>query len=67
MALIRPRVNRYPVGASANDFGGELARVRMPGVSSVPYQRNLVEIDAELNHGLILLTEIMTTGLTGTS
>jgi hypothetical protein len=39
----------------------------MPGISSVPYQRNLVEIDAELDHGLILLTEIMTTGLTGTS
>ena len=67
MALIRSWVNRYPVGASVNHFGRELAGVGMPGVSGVPYQRNLVEIDAEFNHGLILLTEIMTTGLTGTS
>ena len=67
MALIRPRVNRYPVGPSANDFGGELAGVRMPGVSSVPYQRNLVEIDAELNHEASRVTERMTMGCNGTS
>ena len=67
MALIRSRVNRHPVGAGIDDVGCELAGVRMPRISSVPYQRNLVEIDAELDHGLILLTEIMTTGLTGTS
>ena len=67
MALIRSWVNRYPMGAGVNHFGRELARVRMPGVSGVPYQRNLVEIDAELDHGVSRVTERMTMGLTGTS
>ncbi|GIR90195.1 MAG: hypothetical protein CM15mP89_2000 [Gammaproteobacteria bacterium] len=67
MALIRSWVNRYTVGAGANDFGRELAGVRMPGVSSVPYQRNLVEIDAELDHGASRVTDRTTIGCTGTS
>ena len=67
MALIGPWVNRYPVGAGVNDFGREFAGVRMPGVSSVPNQRNLVEVDAELDHGVSRVTDRMTMGCTGTS
>jgi len=67
MALIRPWVNRHPVGAGANNVGCELAGVRMPGVSSVAYQRNLVEIDAELDHGVNRVTDRITMGCDGTS
>jgi len=55
------------VGAGANNFGRELAGVRMPRIPSVPYQRNFVEIDAELDHGVSRVTDRTTMGCTGTS
>ena len=67
MALIRSRVHGNSMGARLNDGCSKFARIRVIGISRVPYQCNLIEIDAELNHGLSLLTEIMTTGSTGTS
>ena len=67
MALIRSWVNSYPVGTGVNDLGRELAGVRMPRIPSVPYKRNLIEIDAELDHGASRVTDRTTIGCTGTS